>query len=71
MMLSIMRRRYSLLAKEEERVFKSSSWCWRDRERLARCSGGIWRGGRGVGFGKGKVVCTNLAVEGARVGNIF
>ena len=66
MMLSIMRRRYSLLAKDEESVFKSSSWCWRDGVQLARCCGVIWRE-----VWEEKATCTDLAVEGARVGDVF
>lgn len=55
-----------MLAKEEESVFKSSSWCWRDGEQLARCCGVIWRE-----VWDEKAKCTDLAVEGARVGDVF
>lgn len=55
-----------MLAKEEESVFRSSSWCWHGREDLARCCGGI-----GTGRGEGKGVCTDLAIKGARICDVF
>ena len=68
-MLSIMRRRYSLPAKEEESVLRSSSWCWRGGEALARGAG--VDGDRGGWEGEKLYVCTDLAVEGARICDVF